>query len=271
MPLTRSTRRDEQAVALEHRAHRRGLGLVGLDHREPQRAGVVAEQVHRRLDRGRAGGDEERLVDVAQRGVDLRARLRLVVHPAHLGADDVGGDADAARAAHVQAGAVDVVVAGQDREPVDRLQLGGVGLLDADDAVDLGELGEQVGRHVDRRAAGDVVEHHRRARGRARDLLEVAHDPAPVRLVVVGRDGEDGLRAGVDHALGQLGRVARVVRAGAGDDRALGADLARRSARRGGPARRRSASRPRRSCRRRRGRASRSPAGAGRSPRLRPR
>ena len=40
----------EQAVALEHRAHGGGLGLVGLDHRQPQRAGVVAEQVHRRLD-----------------------------------------------------------------------------------------------------------------------------------------------------------------------------------------------------------------------------
>ena len=97
--------RREQPVALEHRAHGGGLGLVGLDHREAQRAGVVAEQVQRRLDRGRAGGDEERLVDVAQRRVDLRPRGGLVVHAAHLGPDDVRGDADAAGAAHVQAGA----------------------------------------------------------------------------------------------------------------------------------------------------------------------
>ena len=39
---------------------------------------------------------------------------------------------------------VDVVVAGQDREAVDQLQLVGVGLLDGLDAVDLGELGQQV-------------------------------------------------------------------------------------------------------------------------------
>ena len=66
---------------------------------------------------------------------------------------------------------VDVVVAGEDREPVDQLQLVGVGLLAGLDAVDLGELGQQVRRHVDRRAARDVVEDHRacrRRRGRPR-------------------------------------------------------------------------------------------------------
>ena len=37
------------------------------------------------------------------------------------------------------------VVAGVEREAVDQLQLVGVGLLDALDVLDLGELGEQVG------------------------------------------------------------------------------------------------------------------------------
>jgi hypothetical protein len=103
--------------------------------------------------------------------------------------------------------------------------IGGVGLLDADDPVDLPQLGQQVGPHVDRRAAGDVVDQHRRAVGRARDLLEVAHDPAPVRLVVVRRDREHDLGAGGDHALRQLDGVAGVVGASARDDRAVGADL----------------------------------------------
>ena len=77
--------RREQPVALEQGADRGGLGLVGLDHRQAQRARVVAEQVQRRLHRRRARGDEHRLVDVAQRRVDLRALLGLVVHAAHLG------------------------------------------------------------------------------------------------------------------------------------------------------------------------------------------
>ena len=122
--------------------------------------------------------------------------------------------------------AQDVVVAGQHGEPVDRLQLVGVGLLDRHDPVDLRQLGEQVGRHVDRRATRDVVEDHRRAGRRARDLLEVPHDPAPVRLVVVGRDRQHGLGARLDHGLGEVDRVARVVGARAGHDGALGAQLA---------------------------------------------
>jgi len=43
----------------------------------------------------------------------------------------VAGHADAARAADVQALGVDVIVAGQDRQAVDRLQLVRVGLLTA--------------------------------------------------------------------------------------------------------------------------------------------
>ena len=39
----------EQAVTLEHRADRGGLRLGRLHERQPQAAGVVAEQVQRRL------------------------------------------------------------------------------------------------------------------------------------------------------------------------------------------------------------------------------
>ena len=66
----------EQPVALEHRADLRGLVLVRVDHRQPARPRVQPEQVQRRLGAGRAGRQEQRRVDVAQRGVDLRPRAR---------------------------------------------------------------------------------------------------------------------------------------------------------------------------------------------------
>ena len=63
---------------------RRSLALVGLDHRQAAAPDVVAEQVQRRLGAGRAGGQEQRRVDVAQARVDLRARLGLVEQAPHL-------------------------------------------------------------------------------------------------------------------------------------------------------------------------------------------
>ena len=76
----------------------------------------------RRLRAGRARGDEQRLVDVAQRGVDLRAMLGLIDHPAHLVADDVARDEDPAGAADVERARERPVVAGVEREAVDRLR-----------------------------------------------------------------------------------------------------------------------------------------------------
>ena len=149
---------------------------VGLDQRQAQAADVVAEQVQRGLRAGRAGGHEQRLVDVAQRRVDLRALLGLVDHAAHLVADDVAGDEDPAGAAHVERARERRVVAGVDGEAVDQLQLVGVGLLDALDALDLRELGEQVGRHVRAGARGDVVEQDRLV-GRGGDRFVVAPEP----------------------------------------------------------------------------------------------
>src|SRR3954471_8296249 len=134
----------QQPVASQRGADVLALGVVALHEREPERARVVAEHAQRRLDGRRAGGDEHRRVDLLQRRVELRARLGLLVHPAHLRAGDVRGHADPAGAAHVQAAGVDVVVAGQDREAVDWLQLVAVGLLAGVDPVDLRKLGEQV-------------------------------------------------------------------------------------------------------------------------------
>ena len=52
----------------------------------------------------------------------------------------------------------DVVVAGEDRQALDRPQLVVVGLLDRDDVVDLRQLAEQLGADVDDHPRGDVVE-----------------------------------------------------------------------------------------------------------------
>src|SRR3954454_4404979 len=183
-------RRLQQAVALERAADRRLLVLVGLDQRQAQTTDAVAEQVERRLHRDRVRRDRHRLVDAAQRAVDPRTLVGLVDHAPHLLADDVAGDADAADAADVERAGEYVVVSGVDAEAVDGREVRVVGLLDVVDALDLGELGDHVVGHVERRAAGDVVEDHRPV-GRARDLLEVAAQAAPVRLVVVRRDRQD--------------------------------------------------------------------------------
>ena len=97
--------------------------------------------------------------------------------------------------------------------------------LTAVDAVDLGELGEQLGVEIDGRPARDVVDDHPRAAGRARDLLVVADDAAAVRAVVVAGDGEQRLGAGLRHALGEVAGVVRAVGARARHDQRLAAQL----------------------------------------------
>ena len=86
---------------------------------------------------------------------------------------------------------------------------------------------DRLGLDVDHDAAGDVVDDDRLV-GRRRDGLEVGDDPALRRLVVVGRHDEDGVDAELVRPLGQVDRVARVVRAGAGDDGRAVADLLQR-------------------------------------------
>ena len=127
-------------------------------------------------------------------------------------------------AAHVERRRERGVVAGVDVEAVDRHQLIRVGLLDGRHVLDLGELGEQVRRHVRGCAAGDVVEDHRFVGGR-RDRLVVAAQAQPARPVVVGGDRQHRVRAELGRALGQLHGLGRVVGAGAGDDALAGRAL----------------------------------------------
>ena len=90
-------------------------------------------------------------------------------------------------------------------------------LLDRHDVFDLREPGDRGRLDVDDDATGDVVGDHRQVRG-GRDLLEVAHDRALRRLVVVRRHDENPVDAELCRLARQVDRVARVVRAGAGDD-----------------------------------------------------
>ena len=164
-----------------------------------------------------------RLPDVLQARVDLGALVGLVDHAAHLVADHVAGHEDAAEAADVERAGEDLVVAGVEPEPVDRREVRVVGLLDVVDALDLRQLGQEVVGEVEDDARGDVVEDDRLV-GRPGDLLVVAAQAAPVGLVVVRGDREDRVGAQRGRALGHVAGVARVVGAGAGDDRrALGA------------------------------------------------
>ena len=93
--------------------------LVELDVRQPRRADVDAEQVQRGLDRAGQRRDRQVAVDVLQAGVDLAPALGLVDHPAHLLAEQVAGDEDAARLAEVEHVGEQVVVAGVDLQAVD--------------------------------------------------------------------------------------------------------------------------------------------------------
>ena len=179
----------------------------------------MADHVQGGLDGDRVGGHGQRLVEVAQAGLDLGAVLGLVDHPPHLAAHQVRGHEDAAACRRVSITLREhVVVAGQQVEPVDRGHVLVAGLLDGAHVVDLSQLGEQVVGHVDHRATGDVVDDHRPVGGR-RHGLEVGLDAAPVGLVVVGGDHQHGAHADLGGTLGELDRVARVVGAGARDDR----------------------------------------------------
>ena len=84
---------------------------------------------------------------------------------------------------------------------------------------------EQLGVDVDDHPRGDVVHHHRQLRNRRGDRFEVGAQAGPVGLVVVGRDDQRGVGAGVGGHLGQLARVAGVVGAGAADQQRVLADL----------------------------------------------
>ena len=148
-------------MSLEHRAHGRALLRGGLHERQTQAADVVAEQVQRGLRAGRIRGHEQRLIDVAaakrRSPRDARAhrpcgasRCRRCGWPrGFLRRRPCPAYARTCRRRRRT---------GPGRRSAEFL---GVGLLDPLDPVDLGQLGQQVRRHVRRGAPGDVVQQDR--------------------------------------------------------------------------------------------------------------
>src|SRR5204863_9713323 len=107
---------------------------------------------------GRARGEKQRLVYVAKRGVDLRALLGLIHHPAHLATHDVRGDADAPGTADVERARERGVVARVERQPLDLAELVRIGLLETFDVLYPRKFGKQLRRLVRRRPSRHVVE-----------------------------------------------------------------------------------------------------------------
>ena len=98
-----------------------------------------------------------------------------------------------------------------------------VRLLHRADVLDLRQLGDRLGLDVDDDAAGNVVDDDRLVGVRG-DLLNVAHDRALRRLVVVRGDDEERVDAELVRLLRELRGVVRVIRARAGDDGCAAAD-----------------------------------------------
>src|SRR5581483_4695176 len=198
----------EHARTLQARAYLVDLVVRRLDHRQTEAAGLVAEEVQRRLDRDRVRDDSQEvegrrhLVVQAPRAVDV-ALLEAADHLLRLRPPDVRVDADAADAAELQEREDQVVVA---RIEVEAEAGDAARLLDVDDD-----------------ATRDVVDDDRLVGARG-DLLEMADDRALRRLRVVRRDDEEAVDAELLRTLRQLRRVARVVRPGPGDDRRAVAD-----------------------------------------------
>ena len=199
-------------------------------HRQPQRVGALADQRHRVLDRRRARLDEQvdvqrrELVLQLQRGgvVALQARrLEFRAQPRR----HVRGHRDAAVAAvgveaergDVLAGELVEVLAHRHALLRHPRHVGGR-VLHAGDVLQLIEPLHRVDVDVDDRAGGNVVHDDRNA-DRVVDRLEVLVEPLLGRLVVVGRDHQHGVGAGLLGVLRQADRLGGRVRARARDHR----------------------------------------------------
>ena len=118
---------------------------------------------------------------------------------------------------HVLAGELDEI--GAHGVPLlrDAGEIGGR-VLDAGDVRQFVEPRHGRHRHVDHRARRDIVDDDGDADGVV-DRLEMPVKPLLARLVVIGRDDEQGIGAGFFRMAGERDRLGGVVGAGAGDHR----------------------------------------------------
>ena len=147
--LSSRGRAGEQAVAFEHRAHRRRLlggrlaRAAGAGRRLRARAGSARPSCRSGSTSGTASRRRPAARRRSPRGCSGSSTIRRISLPTMWLATLIP-PAPPSSSVRSEAG----VVARVEVEPVDRLQLVRVGLLDARDALDLRELGEQVGRDV---------------------------------------------------------------------------------------------------------------------------
>ena len=207
--------------------------LLGVrwDQRQPHPLRGEAEHLQRRLERNRVGGHRETLVERGQLGVDLArpvevARLRR--RPtSRASAAPTTCEATVMPPAPPNSSTRRKVLSLPAR--IARPSIGpsssSLACLTATMLSTCGQLGEQVGWHVDDHPRGDVVHDHRQLGNRLGDRLEVGAQAGSVGLVVVRGDDQRGVGAGLGGHLGQFARVAGVVGAGAADQQHLVADL----------------------------------------------
>ena len=199
----------------------------------------MPEDVERSLDRDRIRRDLEQLVGRLRRlvdapGLDVVALLVQPDHLLHLRPGDVRVDADAADAPELQEREDQVVVARVQVEPrvlddAARLVEVVVCLLDCFDGRDLRQLHDRLGLDIDHDAAGNVVDDDRPVAD-IRDRLEVLDDAALRRLVVVGGDDQEAMRAGGVRRVREVDRMGGRIRTRAGDHGGAVADGAERNA-----------------------------------------
>ena len=229
-------------------------------HRQPHGLGAFAEKRERIFGRRRIGLDEQRGVQRHQLVLQLERAgiIALEARGLEFGAQPrrhVRSHRDAAMAAMRHEAERGRVFA---RELVEVLAHRRALLrhphhirgrvLHAGDVLKLVQPLHRVDRHVDHRARRDIVDDDRNA-DRIVDRLEVLIEAFLRRLVVIGRDHEHRVGAGLFGVLGKRDRLLGRVRAGAGDDRHAALAPGRRTIRPPRCARRARASGFRRWCR----------------------
>ena len=205
-----------QDVALRPASPRPAAGAAGR--------GDEPGHLERRLDEDGARGDEEAAIELAQAGVAAARLVRVaaarrprpspaISSPTRCEATEMTPAPPMLhhREQHVVVAGVDAE-ARTSRPPGAQLARSGFACFTATTCRDLRQLGDEVGGHVHRRPARDVVE---RSPGRPTSAIAATWPtiPARGRAVVVGRDHQDGVGAGLGGQVREVHRVGGVVAA----------------------------------------------------------
>ena len=162
------------------------------------------------------------VLDFQRRGIVPRKAERL--HLAQQLGRDIRGDRDTANATlgvepvrcGILARELDKIRPAQHPLVTDPRQIAG-GILDTDDARQLGQLRHGFGQHINDRTAGDIVDDDRQTAGLV-DRGEMRDQTGLGRLVVIGRDNQNRIGTDAFGVFGQTDAFGRVVRTGTCND-----------------------------------------------------